>query len=153
MFVFLLRDCIPQQHRQSISSIRPIISEKSPSNQEESTCALRPYYSVGNTKLNLKSISSSVMTSLKPSSITSFFTAKPSTIAKKRKPQVNVIDADEGRDEIAKQQQLIPPPPSVNAEAKPATSHMTSPQNGQYRPEARYHTTNRHTSRSTPPSS
>ena len=37
------------------------------------------------------------MTSLKPSSITSFFAAKPSTIAKKRKPRVIAIDAgDEG---------------------------------------------------------
>ena len=32
------------------------------------------------------------MTSLKPCSITSFFAAKPSTIAKKRKPQVIAID-------------------------------------------------------------
>ena len=36
------------------------------------------------------------MTLLKPSSITSFFAAKPSTIAKKREPQVIVIDVDEG---------------------------------------------------------
>ena len=35
------------------------------------------------------------MTSLKPSSITSFFAAKPSTIVKKRKPQVIEIDADD----------------------------------------------------------
>ena len=35
------------------------------------------------------------MTSLKPYSITSFFAAKPSTIAKKRKPQVVEIDADD----------------------------------------------------------
>ena len=35
------------------------------------------------------------MTSLKPSSITSFFAAKPSTIAKKRKLQVIEIDADD----------------------------------------------------------
>ena len=35
------------------------------------------------------------MTSLKPSSITSFFAAKPSTIAKKRKPHVIEIDADD----------------------------------------------------------
>ena len=35
------------------------------------------------------------MTSLKPSSITSFFAAKPSTITKKRKPEVTEIDADE----------------------------------------------------------
>ena len=35
------------------------------------------------------------MTSLKPSSITSFLAAKPSTIAKKRKPQVIEIDADD----------------------------------------------------------
>ena len=34
------------------------------------------------------------MTSLKQSSITSFFAAKPPTIAKKRKPQVIEIDAD-----------------------------------------------------------
>ena len=39
------------------------------------------------------------MTPLKPSSITSFFAAKPSTIAKKRKPRVILIDADEGPDE------------------------------------------------------
>ena len=39
------------------------------------------------------------MTSLKPSSITSSFAAKPSTIAKKRKPKVTVIDADEGPDQ------------------------------------------------------
>ena len=39
------------------------------------------------------------MTSLKPSSIISFFAAKPSTISKKRKPQVIVIDVDEGPDE------------------------------------------------------
>ena len=39
------------------------------------------------------------MSSLKPSSITSFFAAKPSTIAKKRKPQVSVIGTDEGLDE------------------------------------------------------
>ena len=39
------------------------------------------------------------MTSLKPSSITSSFAAKPSTIAKKRKPQVIVMDADEGPDQ------------------------------------------------------
>ena len=39
------------------------------------------------------------MTSLKPSSITSFFAAEPSTIAKKRKAQVIVIDADESPDE------------------------------------------------------
>ena len=36
------------------------------------------------------------MTSLKASSITSFFAAKPSTIAKKRKLRVIEIDADEG---------------------------------------------------------
>ena len=35
------------------------------------------------------------MTSLMPSSITSFFAAKPSTITKKRKPEVIEIDADE----------------------------------------------------------
>ena len=35
------------------------------------------------------------MPSLKPSSITSFFAAKPSTIAKKRKLQVIEIDADD----------------------------------------------------------
>ena len=35
------------------------------------------------------------MTSLKPSSITSFFAAIPSMIAKKRKPQVIEIDADD----------------------------------------------------------
>ena len=35
---------------------------------------------------------------LKPCSITSFFAAKPSTIAKKRKPPVIMIDADEGLD-------------------------------------------------------
>ena len=35
------------------------------------------------------------MTSLKPSSITSFFAAKPSTITKKRKPEMIEIDADE----------------------------------------------------------
>ena len=35
------------------------------------------------------------MTSLKPSSITSFTVAKPSTITKKRKPEVIEIDADE----------------------------------------------------------
>ena len=34
------------------------------------------------------------MTSLKPSSITSFFAAKPLTIAKQRKAQVIEIDAD-----------------------------------------------------------
>ena len=34
------------------------------------------------------------MTSLKPSSIISFFAAKPSTISKKRKQQVIEIDAD-----------------------------------------------------------
>ena len=39
------------------------------------------------------------MTSLKPSSMSSFFAAKPSTIAKKRKPQVIVTDIDEGPDE------------------------------------------------------
>ena len=39
------------------------------------------------------------MTSLTPSSITSSFAAKPSTIAKKRKPNVIVIDADEGPDQ------------------------------------------------------
>ena len=42
---------------------------------------------------------SSAMTSPKPSSITSFFAAKPSTIAKKRKPHVIEIHADEGPDE------------------------------------------------------
>ena len=36
---------------------------------------------------------------LKPRSITSIFDAKPSTIAKKRKPPVIVIDADEGPDQ------------------------------------------------------
>ena len=35
------------------------------------------------------------MTSLKPSSITSFTVAKPSTITKKKKPEVIEIDADE----------------------------------------------------------
>ena len=35
------------------------------------------------------------MTSLKPSSIASFFAAKPSSIAKNRKPQVIEIDADD----------------------------------------------------------
>ena len=35
------------------------------------------------------------MTSLKPSSITSSFAAKPSTITKKTKPEVIEIDADE----------------------------------------------------------
>ena len=35
------------------------------------------------------------MTTLKPSSITSFFAAEPSTITKKRKPEVIEIDADE----------------------------------------------------------
>ena len=35
------------------------------------------------------------MTSLKPSSITSFFAAKPSTITKKIKPKVIDIDADD----------------------------------------------------------
>ena len=44
-------------------------------------------------------ISSGALTSLKPSSIASFFAAKPSTIATKRKPQVSVIDTDEGPDE------------------------------------------------------
>ena len=39
------------------------------------------------------------MTSLKPSSISSFFVAKPSTIAEKQKPQVIVIDVHEGPDE------------------------------------------------------
>ena len=39
------------------------------------------------------------MTSLKPSSISTFFAVKPSTIVKKRKPQVIVIDVDEGPDE------------------------------------------------------
>ena len=39
------------------------------------------------------------MTSLKPSSISSFFVAKPSTIAEKQKPQVIVIDVGEGPDE------------------------------------------------------
>ena len=34
------------------------------------------------------------MTSLKPSSITSFFAAKPSTSTKKRKPEVVEIDVD-----------------------------------------------------------
>ena len=34
------------------------------------------------------------MTLFKPSSITSFFAAKPSTIPKKRKPDVIEIDAD-----------------------------------------------------------
>ena len=33
---------------------------------------------------------------MKPSSISSFFAVKPSTIAKKQKPQVIVIDVDEG---------------------------------------------------------
>ena len=42
---------------------------------------------------------SSAIAWLKPSSIASFFAAKPSTIAKKQKPQVNVIDADEGPDQ------------------------------------------------------
>ena len=37
--------------------------------------------------------------SLKPYTFTSFFAAKPSMIAKTRKPQVIVIDADEGPDE------------------------------------------------------
>ena len=36
------------------------------------------------------------MTSLKPSSTTLFFAAKPSTIAKNRKPRVIEINADEG---------------------------------------------------------
>ena len=36
---------------------------------------------------------------LKPNSISSFFAAKLSTIAKKQKPQVIVIDVDEGPDE------------------------------------------------------
>ena len=35
------------------------------------------------------------MTSVKPSSITSFMAAKPSTITKKRKPEVFERDADE----------------------------------------------------------
>ena len=35
------------------------------------------------------------MTSLKPSGITSFMAAKPSTITKKRKPEVFERDADE----------------------------------------------------------
>ena len=39
------------------------------------------------------------MTLFKPSSITLFFAAKPSIIAKKRKPQVSEIKADEGPDE------------------------------------------------------
>ena len=39
------------------------------------------------------------MTSLKTSSSTSSYAAKPSTIAKKRKPKVTVIDADEGPDQ------------------------------------------------------
>ena len=39
------------------------------------------------------------MTWLKPSSISSFFVAKPMTIAEKQKPQVIVIDVDEGPDE------------------------------------------------------
>ena len=43
--------------------------------------------------------SSSATTPLKPSSITSFFAAKPSTSAKKRKPQVIEIDADKGPDQ------------------------------------------------------
>ena len=39
---------------------------------------------------------SSAMTSLKPFTVSSFFAAKPWTISKKRKPQVMVIDVDEG---------------------------------------------------------
>ena len=74
-----------------------------PSNQEVSTGALQPYSSVKNTKFKLQSISSSAMTSLKPFSIitskTTLFGPNRSTIAKKRKPQVSVIDADEGPDE------------------------------------------------------
>ena len=61
-------------------------------------CALCLHCSVGDTNY-LHSISSSVMTPLKPSSISSFFAAKPSSIAKKQKPQVIVIDVDEGPDE------------------------------------------------------
>ena len=38
------------------------------------------------------------MTSLTPTRITSFFAAKPSTIAEKRKPPVIMIHADEGPD-------------------------------------------------------
>ena len=38
------------------------------------------------------------MTLLKPFSITSFFAAKPSTIAKKRKPHLIEVDTDEGPD-------------------------------------------------------
>ena len=39
------------------------------------------------------------MTLVKPTSISSFFAAKPSTFAKKQKLQVIVIDGDEGPDE------------------------------------------------------
>ena len=47
----------------------------------------------------LQPISASATKSLKPSSITSLFATKPLTIAKKQKPPVIVIDANEGPDE------------------------------------------------------
>ena len=61
--------------------------------------AVWPSYVVGITQFFLQSVSSSAMIILlKPCSITSFFAAKPSSIAKKRKPPVIMIDADEGPD-------------------------------------------------------
>ena len=57
-----------------------------------------PLVLVGNIQSYLPSISSSGMTSLKPTSITSFFDAKPTTIAEKRKPPVIMMHGDEGPD-------------------------------------------------------